>query len=192
MKPMLAVNGGDVQSFQAAATGTINSTYTGVQPNTAISVINGSLSPILGCSGRYGYTRQDMSVAYPDLFAFINPLNLVTMFGGPAPWVPIDITQIDYDARTGELWIPAGLQLQRYSEILLTYNSGWNPFSIPRMVKHVCASLVKNALAQGDATTFLTGMGLSKSGASYSFQRTGIIDPVLSAMLTPYRNCRSY
>ena len=191
MKPLMAVDGGTVQSFKDAVSGDINTTYTGVQPNTITSVINGTLSPLLGCSGRYGYTRQDMSIAYPDLFAFINPLNLVTMFGGPAPWVPIDVTMIDYDARTGELWIPAGLQLQRYSEVLITYNSGWNPLSMPRMVKHVCASLVKNALTQGDATTFLTSMRLNKSGAGYTFNSGGIIDPVLHNALTPYRNVRT-
>lgn len=191
MKPLTAVSVSDVSGFQAAASGSVNTTYTGVQPNTYTSALNGSLTPIIGCSGRYGYTRQDMSVAYPDLFAFINPLNLITMFGGPAPWVPIDVTQIDYDYHTGELWIPAGLQLQKYSEVLLMYNSGWNPFSIPRAIKHVTASVVKNALASGNATTFLTSMNLSKSGANYGFGKT-ILDPVLSTMLTPFRNVRSY
>ncbi len=112
MKPMMAVDSTLLGEIQASATGTVNSTYTGVQVNTVVSALNGCISPIIGCSGRYGYGRQDMSIAYPDLFAFINPLNLVTMFGGPAPWVPIDATNIDYDRRTGELWIPAGLQLQ--------------------------------------------------------------------------------
>lgn len=191
MKPLVAVDGGTVQALKDAISGDFNWTYTGVQANTVASALGGGLVPIIGCSGRYGYTRQDMSIAYPDLFAFINPLNLVTMFGGPAPWVPIDVTQIDFDPRTGELWIPAGLQLQRYSEVMLIYNSGWNPLAMPRIIKHVCASVVKNALAQGDATTFLTGLSMAKSGLNIRFNG-GLLDPTLSAMLTPFKNVRSY
>ncbi len=59
------------------------------------------------------------------------------------------------------------------------------------MIKQVTASVVKNALSSGNATTFLTGMSLAKSGANYSFGKS-ILDPVLSSMLTPFRNVRSY
>ena len=112
IRPIVGVSQATVTALQALApSGGPNIYYTGVIPNT-LNNFTGQLSGLVSASGRYGYTRQDMSVAYPDLQALINPLNLVTMFGGPAPWVAIDITQTDYDSRSGEVWIPAGLQLR--------------------------------------------------------------------------------
>ena len=130
-------------------------------------------------------------MAYPDLFAFINPLNLVTMFGGPAPWVPIDITNTDYDWKTGEVWIPAGLQLQRYSEIIITYTSGFDPNCLPPGVKMATACITKNLMAKGAGTTGLLGMSLSRSGANFTFM-PGIIDPTVDGLLTPYKAVRAY
>lgn len=191
MKPMVAIDGPTVANLQAlAATGT-NTVYTGVQANTLISGFTGSLSALISASGRYGYGRQDASVGYPDLFANINPLNLITLFGGPAPFVPIDITQCDYDAKTGELWPPAGLQLQRYSEAILVWNAGFDPLNMPRTIKFVCAAIVKNALAKGDGTTAMMNFQLAKSGANATFYKT-LIDPTLDRMLTPFRNVRAY
>lgn len=191
MKPIAAVDASTVASLQAAASGNTNFTYTGVQANTLISGFTGSLSGLIAASGRYGYTRQDMSIGYPDLFAFINPLNLITMFGGPAPFIPMDITQADYSEKSGECWIPAGLQLQRYSEVLVIYNSGYSPFNMPPVIKHVCASLVKNALAKGNATTAMMSLSLGKAGAIATFQPQ-LIDPTLDRMLTPFRTVRAY
>jgi hypothetical protein len=176
---------------QASASGSMNYYLTGqLQPSTFIGPM-GTLSGIVGASGRYGYTRQDMSIAYPDLFAFINPLNLVTMFGGPAPWVAVDITNTDYDYKTGETWIPAGLQLQRYSEILIVYTSGFDPNAMPPGIKLATACLVKNALAKGDGTTALTSMSLSRSGASFGFMPGSIIDPTVDGLLLPFKKVMS-
>lgn len=163
--------------------------YSGVQANTITQRNLGTLSGIISASGRYGYTRQDMSISYPDLFAFINPLNLVTMFGGPAPWVPMDISNTDYDNKTGELWIPAGLQLQRYSEVLISWNAGWDPRIIPRPVKLVCAAIVKNAMMRGGATALMS-MNLGRAGANMSFG-SDLLDPRLDQMLVPYKIVRA-
>lgn len=192
MKPIAAVDANTVALIQASGAAIPGQNYydTGVQANTQNGP-NGDLTGILSCSGRYGYIRQDRSVGYPDLFAAINPLNLITMFGGPAPWVSMDVTQIDYDKRTGEAWLPAGIQLQAYSEILITYNSGFSPLQIPWALKHVTASLTKNALAKGDGTTGLLTMTLGRSGANATFFQQ-LLDPTLDRMITPYRNVRSY
>lgn len=163
----------------------------GLLPNTFNNPA-GTLSGIVGASGRYGYTRQDMSIAYPDLFAFINPLNLVTMFGGPAPWVPIDVTNTDYDPKTGEVWIPAGLQLQRYSEVLMQFNTGFDPRNMPNMIKFVTAALVKNALSKGDGTTALVTLSMGRAGPNATFERGGLIDPTLDRMIQAYRTVRAY
>ena len=188
-KPIVAVSSDTVAALMAAATGNINNTYTGVQANL-LNNYNGALSGIVGASGRYGYTRNDRSLAYPDLFAMLNPLNLVTMFGGPAPFVSIDTTNADYDPRSGEVWIPAGLQLQRYSEVLIVYNAGWNPLQMPAPIKHACASVMKNLLAKGDATTALLRLQV-EGAASYGIG-ADCIDPILERMLMPYKTVRAY
>jgi hypothetical protein len=193
MKPIVGITQGTINTLIQAATGSPsgNYFYTGVLPSAFIAP-NGSLSGIIGASGRYGYGRQDMSIAYPDLFAYINPLNLVTMFGGPAPWVSIDVTNTDYDPKTGEMWVPAGLQLQKYSEVYFIYNSGYNPLALPRGLKFACASLVKNAMLQGDGTTAMMSLNVGRGGPNASFYKGGLIDPTLDMMLTPFKNVRSY
>lgn len=190
LKPVVAVDQTTITALQTAATGNFNSYYTGVVPNV-LAQPNGQLSGIVSASGRYGYTRQDMSIAYPDLFAFINPLNLVTMFGGPAPWVPIDVMNTDYDPKTGEVWVPAGLQLQRYSEVLMTYNSGYDPRAMPGAIKRITAACVKNILAKGAGTTGMRSFNLGRSGANAAFDEQ-IIDPVLDRLLTPFKAVRAY
>ena len=193
IKPIVGLTPAVVAALTAQASGAqFNAYLTGCLQANTLNNPMGVLSGIVGASGRYGYTRQDMSLAYPDLFAFINPLNLVTMFGGPAPWVPIDVTMTDYDPKTGEVWVPAGLQLQRYSEIIITYNSGYDPNNLPPGVKMACACLVKNAMAKGDGTTALTSMSLSRSGANFGFMPGSLIDPTVDGLLTPYRSIRAY
>jgi hypothetical protein len=186
-KPIAAVASGTVAALMAAGASGTNTFYTGVQANTFTNY-NGALSGLIGASGRYGYTRNDRSLAYPDLFAFINPLNLVTMFGGPAPFVSIDCTQVDYDPRSGECWLPAGLQLQRYSEILIQYNAGYNPLQMPNAIKFATASVAKNLLAKGDATTALLRMQVQ--GAASFGMGADVIDPIVDRMLLPFKSVR--
>jgi hypothetical protein len=193
MKPLAVVPSGMVTTLMnMAATGASgNFYYTGVQANTSYAPVASSLTPLISASGRYGYTRQDSSIAYPDLFALINPLNLVTLFGGPAPWVSIDITNTDFNIQSGELWIPAGLQLQRYSEAWIIYNSGFNPLQMPWGIKMATACVVKNALVKGDGTTGLLSMSLGRSGASSTFMPM-LLDPTVDQLLCPFRNVRAY
>lgn len=195
-KPIIGLTQAQVSNLQAsgaaytAAGNDSQPYYTGVQPSL-ITNADGLLSGILAASGRYGYSRQNMSLAYPDLFAFINPLNLVTMFGGPAPWVAIDVSNMSYDYKNGEVWIPAGLQLQKYSEIWITYTAGYDPTNLPRTLKHVCASIIKNSLLKGDGTTGLTSLSMSRAGAN-AVMGPLLIDPNLDAMLASYKKVQAY
>lgn len=189
MKPLVAVGADIVAQLSASgASGDFNPYYTGFQANTVQGPVG--ISAFLGASGRYGYTRQDMSISYPDLFSIINPLNLVTMFGGPAPWLPMSLGNLDYDILTGEVWIPAGLQLQRYSEVLFVYNSGFDPRWLPPAIKHVCCALVKNALAKGGGTTGLTSLMVQGSANVGMLQQ--LIDPTLDVFLAPFKNVMAY
>jgi hypothetical protein len=189
-KPIIGLSPSQVFDLQVAASGNVdNYFYTGVQASTFTQVGNGQLSGIVAASGRYGYLRQDASYTYPDAFQFLNPLNLVTLFGGPAPWVLVDITNMDVDPRTGEVWIPAGLQLQRYSEVDITYTSGFDPANMPRLIKMATVALVKNAMARGGGTTGMMNISVPKS-ASFGFY-SELIDPTLQRMLTPFVSVRA-
>ena len=73
IKPIVALTPDVVAALTAQASGAVSGNYylTGaLQPNTFTGPW-GTLSGIVGASGRYGYTRQDMSVAYPDLRASV-------------------------------------------------------------------------------------------------------------------------
>jgi hypothetical protein len=84
------------------------------------------------------------------------------------------------------------MQLQRYSEVLIVYNSGYDPNNMPIGVKMACAALVKNAMARGDGTTGLTSMSLGRSGANFGFGGGSLIDPTVQGLLTPYVSVRAY
>lgn len=196
-KPIIGLPQSTVDLLTAsgmAITGDMTQPYVSGQltaSTTQSAVVPGMLSGIIAASGRYGYTRQDQSIAYPDLFAFINPLNLITMFGGPAPWVAIDVSNTDYDYKTGEVWVPAGLQLQKYSEIWITYTAGYNPLQMPPTIKQVCAALVKNLMAKGGGTTGVVGIQLSRAGANVTMNKVAI-DDTLDAMLAPFKKFEAY
>ena len=189
-KPLVGLTSAEVALLQAsgsAQTGS-NPYYTGALAGTVNNPF-GNISAIISCSGRYSYPRQDQSYAYPDLSQMINPLSLITLFGGPAPWVSIDNSACDYDPRTGEVWVPAGIQLQRYSEVDFTYTSGFNPLALPGTIKQACTALVKNALARGGGTTGLLNISVPRS-ASFSFGKE-LIDPTVARMLTPFCTVRA-
>jgi hypothetical protein len=186
-KPIVAIDATTVAALQALATSGSNYTYTGVQANL-LSSYSGVLSGIIAASGRYTYSRQDKNYSYPDQF-LMNPYLATTMFGGPAPWLALDITNLEYSNTTGEIWLPASLQIQRYSEVVLMYNAGFNPLAMPNAVKFACASITKNLLAKGDATTAVLRMSVA-GGANIALG-ADVVDPILERMLTPYRRVRA-
>jgi hypothetical protein len=166
--------------------------YTGCQPSTtAINGVPGStISPILGCSGRYSYGRRGSSSIYPDLNYGANILQIAAFFGGPPSWTPVNITMSDFDVSTGEIWIPAGLYLGQYTEIVCTYNSGYDPLNMPRAVKHACSALIKNFLSRGGGTTGLKSITTSGT-ANVSFS-PDLIDPTIASLLDPYKTVMCY
>jgi hypothetical protein len=110
---------------------------------------------MLGASGRYGYGRRSEFAVYPDLNYGMNLLQVASFFGGPPNWTPIDVSSIDWDAesQSGEVWIPAGLYMSQYTEMIAIYNSGYDPLNMPPAIKNATAALVRNFLARGGGTT---------------------------------------
>jgi len=185
-KPVIGIPQTTIDALVALANSGTNYYYTGVLAST-FSQPNGNLSGIIAASGRYSYSRQDV-YSYPD--QLLNPINLITIFGGPAPWVAMAIPVIDYDGKTGEAWVPSGLQLQRYSEVDITYNSGFDPRNMPALIKLATVALTKNILARGGGTTGLLSLNVPRS-ASFGFSQE-LIDPTIKRMLVPFQTIRAY
>lgn len=176
---------------QLAASGSVdgesNNYYTGVQPSQIVTQAN-TISPIISCSGRYGYARRGQQQVYPDLNYAANVLQIASFFGGPPAFTNVDVTQIDFDKRTGEIWLPAGLYLSQYTEILVTYNSGFDPRSMPPAIKHSTASLVRNLLSRGGGATGLKAFQAGRIRADFTDE---LIDVNIQNMLQAYRTVRA-
>jgi hypothetical protein len=125
---------------------------------------------------------------YPDLNYAANVLQIASFFGGPPMFTNIDVTQIDFDSRTGEMWVPAGLYLSQYTEVLITYNSGFDPRSMPPAIKHATASLVRNLLSRGGGATGLKSFKAGRIEAEFTDE---LIDVNIQNLLQAYRTARA-
>jgi len=202
-KPLVAVPASTVNLYSASAnyipqtpagkalTGAqqllfTNYFYTGCQPS--ISSINNvpasTISPIIGISGRYSYSRRGAQQIYPDLNYGANLLQIAAFFGGPPTWTPINISMSDFDVSTGEIWIPSGLYLSQYTEIVCVYNSGYDPLYLPVGVKQACAALIRNFLSRGGGTTGLRSITTAGT-ANVSFS-PDLIDSTIQSWLSPF------
>jgi hypothetical protein len=198
-KPMASVPASVVNSLQASANSMANVEdplqgtnyfWTGVQPNVISGNPTAALSPILGASGRYGYGRRSEFAIYPDLNYGMNALQLASFFGGPPAWTPIDVTQIDFAPDTGEVWVPAGLYLSQYTEMIIVYNSGFHPLYMPRSIKQACAAITRNMLARGGGTTGIKG--ISAAGSVNVQFSEDVIDKTVQRWLDSFRNIIAY
>ncbi|MDE2103027.1 MAG: hypothetical protein KGL39_37630 [Patescibacteria group bacterium] len=155
-RPLVVVDQGTVNALGASGSVAGNNFYTGVTANSQ-TLANGHVSVLIGASGRYGYGRRSGIMVYPDLNFIANSLQIASFFGGPPQWTQVDLSLIDFDPRTAEVWVPAGLYLSHYTELVVVYNSGYDPRQMPAAIKHACADIVKNALAMA------AGVGVLKS-----------------------------
>jgi len=165
--------------------------YTGFTPNSvqAPPYDQIALSPIVGCSGRYGYSRRGSQQVYPDLNYGANILQIASFFGGPPQFTPIDISMIDVDPITGEIWVPAGLYLSQYTEVFIQYNSGFDPRDMPKSIKHACAALCKNFLSRGGGTTGMKSFSVWRVSGQFT---DDMIDPTVERLLRPFATVLAY
>lgn len=198
-RPLIVVSPTTVTQYSASGSvpNQPNYFYTGCQPNTLVTqyptnTLNepgaATVTPLISASGRYGYARRGQQQVYPDLNYAANILQIASFFGGPPQFTPIDVTMCDFDARTGEIWVPAGLYLSQYTEVLISYNSGFDPLAMPRAIKHATASLVRNLLSRGGGATGLKGFGAGRIRAEFT---EDLIDVNLQNMLAAYRTVRT-
>jgi hypothetical protein len=189
-KPMIAIPATTVNLL--AASGSIkgvNNYYTGLLANTTVKP-DTTLSPIIGCSGRYGYPRRGEANFLGSSYG-ADPLMMVAaFFGGPPNFVATDVAQIDFDAQTGEIWVPSGLYVSQYTEVVITYNSGFDPSDMPSTIKQACAIIVRNMLARGGGTLGLKSIqGQGMVNMSFS---DDIIDQSTQRLLDPHKTVIAY
>lgn len=167
--------------------------WTGCQANTigVTNVPGSTLSPFLGASGRYGGTVRPSGVRiWPDANYGVNPLMLAAFFGGPPTWTTIDASMIDFDTKTGEIWVPAGIWAAQYTEIVVVYNSGFHPLYMPNAIKQATVMLIKNFLSRGGGTTGLRG--INTPGALNISFTPDLIDEHIQNVLAPFSNLIAY
>lgn len=184
-RPLAGVDATTQQNLAASG----QNYYTGFTPNSIYTGNGSVLSPIISASGRYGYSRRGSQMTYPDLNYGANLLQIASFFGGPPQFTPIDVTMIDYDPLTAECWVPAGLYLSQYTEVAITYNSGYHPQRMPRGIKHACAALIKNFLTRGGGVTALKSLSTGRVNASFT---DDMIDPTVDRYLQPFKTVIGY
>jgi hypothetical protein len=109
---------------------------------------------LLSGQGRYGYGRRgDASRYQVDEF---NLLASLSHFGGPPVWEFFPLQNTGVDAETGQVWVPAGVMLDYYSEVNLWYVAGYAQANLPDAIKFACAELIT-------ATALVPPMGAVKS-----------------------------
>lgn len=114
--------------------------YLPKQRSTVI-LSNAPVMRVIGGTGRYAYGRRGDAGGY-DMDNY-NLLASINKFGGPPAWEiwPAN-TAAGIDARTGQLWIPAGIMLVYYSEVKVRYVAGFQYANLPDAIKLACAQLV--------------------------------------------------
>lgn len=187
-RPLVALTQAQVNTLSGQDIAASGYYYTGVQPSIN-TLANGTLSAIISASGRYIPGRRDQYGFGDEPGSFLNPLNTITLFGGPPPWESIDMVTLDYDPLTGQLWLSSGLYLARYSEIVVVYNSGYDPANLPKQLKRACAAAVKNLMAKGSGTTGMKSFNSSKLGVAAEFNED-ILDPNIQRLLSVFQTMR--
>jgi hypothetical protein len=183
-RPLIAVPAQTVADLSASG----QNFYTGCQPNV-VKMNTGVLTPLIGASGRYGYSRRGSQQVYPDLNYGANILQIASFFGGPPQFTPIDISMADFDNKTGEIWVPAGLYLSQYTEVFITYNAGYDPRDMPKSIKHACAALIRNLLSKGGGTTGMKSFSVWRVSGQFT---EDLIDATVARWLQNYVTVLAY
>lgn len=100
---------------------------------TPLATPAGALSPFVSVRARHGVPRGPNAAALAEMLA---------PFGGPPQWVDLDPLKVDYNAVTGDLWLPASLFGVPYTEVELVYTAGYD--QPPEAAKLACAQIIRN------------------------------------------------
>lgn len=98
---------------------------------------------VLSGTGRYSFSRRGDVATNGNLSQF-NLLAALTRFGGPPIWeLWQPFNSNTWDERTGEVWVPAGIMLEYYTEVMIRYIAGFPVDNIPSIIKFATAEIMK-------------------------------------------------
>ena len=100
---------------------------------TPLTIAEGEQAPFLAVRARHGIPRGPNALTLAEM---------VAPFGGPPAWIDLDPTKVDYNATTGEIWLPSGIFSVPFTEVELTYTAGYA--QVPEAAKLACAQIIRN------------------------------------------------
>lgn len=195
-RPMIGLSSDTVEALQASGISFSTSTtgfLEGTQPfdNGAListetrlsAAFPGELCSIIALSGRFAPTRPSQLPEMP--LNYINPLAIGGLYGGVPTWFALDPALCGYDPKQGKIMAPSGFYFSQFSEMSVTYTSGFDPRNIPKNVKQATANLVQNMLAKPIAG--VTQASYSQAAMNLTFSPT-YFDDWTCMLLRPYVN----
>jgi hypothetical protein len=100
---------------------------------TPLAMAQGAPTPFVSVRARHGIARGPHAATLAEMMA---------PFGGPPAWVDLDPARVDYNAATGDIWLPVGIFGIPYTEAELVYTAGYA--QPPEAVKQACAQIIRN------------------------------------------------
>lgn len=100
---------------------------------TPLAIPEGAASPFVTVRARHGIGRK------PRMFSLAA---ILAPFGGPPAWVDLDPAKVEYNAATGDVWLPASLFGMSFTDVEMTYTAGHA--AVPEAVKLACAQIIRN------------------------------------------------
>src|SRR5882724_2333861 len=120
---------------------------------------------LLSAQGRYSYGRRDRRTLNSINYDYVAAL---AVFGSPPAWMNLDINQVEVLPASGEVFLPTGFFLVNYSQVRLSYLSGF--VDMPYRMKLFVALTINEICAKGsaDRTSYSVGR-VSRTFANPSF-----------------------
>jgi hypothetical protein len=138
---------------------------------------------MLSVLGSYRYGRRATQIA--NLSGDNDLLAMQQTFGGPPAWMPVDVSAVDFDAASGEIWVPSGILLANYSDVRFSYVAGFSQANIPAIIKSATAAAIIGGVNVSDLAG---GLKMARAGDT-ALERFGntVLDGDTRAQLDTYR-----
>lgn len=132
---------------------------------------------IIGAAGRYSVGRRDrLSLNQINLDAEASTL----VSGSPPAWHEIDTNNIDVNRATGEIWLPSGILLVNYNEVMLKYTSGFA--QMPDRIIAALINIVNDVSAKGSSDRTFYSVGKVQR----TFSKGGFVSQTTYDLLEPF------
>lgn len=136
-------------------------TATGTRPS--IFVREKPLAGLVSARRRFTGSHLGLSAGYDSGYQDFSAIT--SQVSSTSPWSTIDVTTLDWEATTGQIFADVG----NYSEIQAFYVAGYPSTAIPKQVKLACAQIVNSQT--GDAMSDAIMEDLKEA---FAIRRVGI------------------